>query len=220
MSCERTIALLDDYVDGTLPTDTALRVRDHVAECAGCARELEDLRRLLDELGGLADSIEPDRDLWPSISARTPRRTSLSNGWWALLAASVVLGLLGLGYGLGVGVGVQPTDADPSVPFPTAATAPATPATARGNAAEPALATLIDAKQALRAALEQRRTSLPAETMATVDANLALIEKAIAEIRGAVERDPTNRELNSMLVAYHQREIDLLQRVTKAAARR
>ena len=52
-----------------------------------------------------------------------------------------------------------------------------------------------------------------------VERNMAIIETAVAEIRGALDADPTNRELNRMLLAVQQRELDFLQRATALAAR-
>jgi hypothetical protein len=51
------------------------------------------------------------------------------------------------------------------------------------------------------------------ETAATVDRNLAVVEKAVDEIRQALARDPGNGELHRMLLAAQRRELDLLERV-------
>ena len=78
---------------------------------------------------------------------------------------------------------------------------------------------LIRQKDELREALGARRDSLDPETAATVDRNLKLIEGAIAEIHVALDKEPTNPELNRMLMAAHQRELYLLQRAMQLAAR-
>jgi hypothetical protein len=78
---------------------------------------------------------------------------------------------------------------------------------------------IIKNKQELREALDERRDSLDPEAAATVDRNLKLIEDAIAEIHVALDKEPSNAELNRMLMAAHQRELYLLQRAMQLAAR-
>jgi hypothetical protein len=92
----------------------------------------------------------------------------------------------------------------------------ATPTTHEIQDAERAF---IEAKRELRAVLEERRDSLSPATAAMIDHNLEIIEQAISEISVALERDPSNRQRNQMLMTAHRREINLLRRVTHQAAR-
>jgi Putative zinc-finger len=46
MNCKEIEALLIDYVDKTLDEETEASVKNHLAECAGCSREAEELRVL------------------------------------------------------------------------------------------------------------------------------------------------------------------------------
>ena len=72
-----------------------------------------------------------------------------------------------------------------------------------------------DAAQALLEALQHRRTALPAEDLARVEANLQVIDRALAEVREALVKDPASPELNRMLVATHRKKVDVLRRVVR-----
>lgn len=48
MTCEKTTEQLIDWLEGELPADNAQEVESHVAECADCAREVDDIRQALD----------------------------------------------------------------------------------------------------------------------------------------------------------------------------
>ncbi len=71
------------------------------------------------------------------------------------------------------------------------------------------------AANALLAALQQRRRALTPETIAGVQQNLQVIDRALVEVRQALAKDPRNPELNRMLVATHRKKVDVLQRVVR-----
>jgi hypothetical protein len=76
-------------------------------------------------------------------------------------------------------------------------------------------ATFAAARQQLLAALEARKGSLSPQTLAVVEENLKIIDKAVGEMQAALARDPGNRELPMLLVTAYRQEIDLLRRVTQ-----
>jgi hypothetical protein len=172
---------------------------------------------VLTEARALPVSVDPPGDLWPAIERRlAPRGAGRTRrpDWRALAAAAVLaLGFVAAGLVLrrdGTTGGARPVAAVDPAP----ATAPVAPA--RFDAAEEAL---LATKRQLREALARRRSDLSPSTAAAVDRNLELIERAIDEIRVALEEDPTNPRLNRMLLATHQREVALLQRVTHPGRR-
>jgi hypothetical protein len=65
------------------------------------------------------------------------------------------------------------------------------------------------------AALETRRTALSPETSAAIDENLRVIDRALAEVRAALERDPSGPRLGRMLASTYEKKIETLQRVLK-----
>ena len=57
--CREFVELVTDYLEGALPEDEHARFEAHLAECDGCAGDLEDMRRLV---GSLQDAPEPPPD--------------------------------------------------------------------------------------------------------------------------------------------------------------
>ena len=74
---------------------------------------------------------------------------------------------------------------------------------------------LEKAAAALLARLQERKGSLSPENLKAVEANLAVIDGALNEVRAALEEDPANPGLVRMLASTHQKKIDVLQRVAR-----
>jgi hypothetical protein len=70
----------------------------------------------------------------------------------------------------------------------------------------------------LVAAIEDETSGLSPETIATIRANLLVIDAAILETRQALAEDPANRQLMDILSATYEKKVDLLRR-TNAMAR-
>ena len=203
MSCREIEDRLDDYVDGELPEGEFQEMELHLASCAACRNAERQLRRLLAEARALPRESAPSRDLWPGIAERLGSRR-LGGGWTYLAAAAaLVLGLVGV---FVLRSGPTPASAPTLVPVAVPAESPALAAAEEDYAR---------ASAALLAALQDRRSSLSTETMASVEKNLEIIDQALAEVRDALRRDPDNPELTRMLAATHRRKVDVLQRVVK-----
>jgi len=75
------------------------RVAEHVATCPSCAAELEQLRRLREELAALPP-LEPAQDHWPSLRAAAEaargRHRLLRAGWVAAGFAAAISLLVGV----------------------------------------------------------------------------------------------------------------------------
>jgi hypothetical protein len=67
----------------------------------------------------------------------------------------------------------------------------------------------------LRVMFEEHREAIEPETRETVDENLSLIDKSIGELVSAVESDPENARLHSLLLRAYQSQVRLLQRAVK-----
>jgi len=112
MQCADCRALLDAYVDHELPEAERAAVREHLAGCAGCSRELSDVERASslakehlvhyrapDVLKArISSAIAGER----SVSASAPQVTRRRARWWPLAAAGVLIALAsgGLTYAL------------------------------------------------------------------------------------------------------------------------
>jgi anti-sigma factor RsiW len=53
--CREFVELVTDYLEGALPEAERIRFEAHLAECDGCAAYLEDMRRLVGSLHGVAE---------------------------------------------------------------------------------------------------------------------------------------------------------------------
>lgn len=57
--CREVLALVTDYLDGALPAGRRRRVEGHLVRCAGCSVHLEQIRAVIEVLGGLAGGDIP-----------------------------------------------------------------------------------------------------------------------------------------------------------------
>jgi anti-sigma factor RsiW len=218
MTCQELDERLDDWIDGALPPGAAAGVEAHLASCPLCRDRERRLRQVLAHAASLPRSVTPPRDLWPGIARRVERERSwswASGGWspWALAAAATVV--VGLAAVLWSG---RPPAAVRTVEIP-AASPEARLAAMPSVVSDPVLASAEReyeaAANALLEALQQRSARLQPETLAAVRANLDVIDRALAEVRAALVQNPSNPELNRMLVATHRKKVDVLRRVVK-----
>lgn len=69
MDCSKVKECLSAYFDDELSSDTRTAVGEHLAECKGCAGELEGFRRLSAMTEGLA-ATKPPTHIWQQIEAQ------------------------------------------------------------------------------------------------------------------------------------------------------
>ena len=61
MNCDEFVELVTAYLEGALPAGTERRFVEHLAECEGCDRYLEQIRATVDNLGHLpAQRLAPE----------------------------------------------------------------------------------------------------------------------------------------------------------------
>jgi hypothetical protein len=208
---------ISDWIDGHLDPAETREVQGHLAECASCRTEAAVIREVIDEAGRLPVEIAPRRDLWQGIESRIrdPQvipinrpRPSLSRHRGLLAAAAAVLviassaatafllrGAGGTELAGGSDAAVQRTGTDGTALV----------------AFHPAEAEYLRAAGELEAVLEAGRGLLTPETVQVVEANLRIIDGAIAEARAALEADPNNRELVLLLSGAYGQKVELLQ---------
>jgi hypothetical protein len=222
---------LSDYVDDELPADERRALERHLAGCPECARTLQDLKRIVATASSLP-ARPPAADLWngvavrvgaPAIRAATPGRRAggrrIAFTMPQLAAAGLLLATIS--GAVGALMMTRTTGA------PAARTAGVTDetsqtplASADADAAGPDLvqavgfadvqydAAVVDFERAL----EEGRGRLDEKTVSVVEQNLSIIDRAIAEARGALVSDPSNSYLSGHLVETRRRKLALLRR--------
>jgi anti-sigma factor RsiW len=202
---------LSEYVDGELATGERAALETHLATCADCRATLEDLRRVVARARSL-DDRPPHVDLWPGVAQRIgagkvvdlpayrARRFTFSVP--QLVAASIALVLLSGG---GVWLALQSRQQ-----IAEGRRVAMTPAVWTGRT-DAAIAELQDV-------LSRNEYRLDTATVRVVRENLALIDVAIAQARGALAADPRNTYLNLHLADTMRRKVELLRRVNAIAA--
>jgi hypothetical protein len=202
---------LSEYVDGELAAGERAALEAHLATCADCRATLEQLRRVVTRAQSLEDRA-PSADLWPRVHARltpgrrpgvNPRRLSFTMP--QLIAASIALVLLSGG---GAWLALRPPQPVRSGPF-TPPPGLATPAGWTGRT-DAAIAELQDV-------VTRNEARLDTTTVRVVRENLALIDRAIAQARAALEADPGSAYLNRHLADTMRRKLELLRRINAIA---
>ena len=216
---------LSEYLDGELDNTEQAALEAHLATCGHCYATLGELQQVVARAKALPDT-PPATDLWSGIRAgMTPARSVVtahppirpsarrfSFSVPQLLAASIALMLLSGG---GAWLALHAPSVTPT-PGPTAVSAarprmtPVATWTGRTDAA------ITD----LQTALTQNESRLDTATVRVVRQNLAIIDRAIAEARIALQKDPSNAYLNLHLANTMRRKVDLLRRVNDMAAAR
>jgi len=220
MSCRETQAVLDELVDGQLSAARERRVREHLAGCEACRHEETALRRLLAATAELPRSLEPPTDLWPGIVPRLRQRRfatftlGRSSGWrgWLLQAVAAVVFM-------GLGAVLSQLLVSPAISPMPGAGEPLALGTAAAAPAEFGIleAEYLRAKEDLWLTAYRGRRDLPPVIQELVERNLRIIDEAIRELRGALQANPGDRQLESLLLAHHRKEINLLQRLARGS---
>ena len=200
---------LQDLFDGALPPDQETEVANHLHHCATCAAAWDEMLALRAAAADLPAGLAPDRDLWPEIAARIAAetaapdaedaitRTSATRPWrsgrhrWLAAAAVLAFTLL---------AGLQLRDHGGDDPYD---------ALALGYSI---------VRDDCRAGLKGSASELPAETRLAVDEGLDLIDQAIRETRGALDKMTAAPSQASRLVAGYHKKMDLLQRLAHLAS--
>lgn len=193
--CDRILAMLDEYLDGTLVAAEQSSVSSHLAGCESCRREAEAVRALLARTRTLPRSVLPSRELWSGIEERiggpmAPRRggTARRRVPVQVLQAAAAIGLILFGALLATSWQHRPGGT--------------------GFAAEQARYTAASAALAER--LTREPDNLAPTTRAVVERNLAIVDAAIREAEAALVRDPGSQALEQMLVARYEQRLALL----------
>jgi hypothetical protein len=216
-SCRDFAALLSPFVDGDLAGDERAAVVAHLDGCAVCRGIVSDLERLR-AAARLLGPVAPPDHLRRQVAARVrldagrpedpaavPASTSRA-AWpqWVGLAAALVLVTFSV-YLVGVLQAPQPAPTEP------------TPGTGTGSVAvvaqelKLALEHYDKAIAELQIIAKKDEGTLDPELRLTLQRNLTVIDRAIADSRQALERDPASEPARETLLDALQRKIGVLQ---------
>jgi hypothetical protein len=171
--------------------------------------ESEALRHLASAVAELPRSMEPPRDLWPGVAERlAPRPVVPVVATWHRWAYQAMAALFFMALGAALALSLQPGQV---------AGSPAAEAMANVGF-EQVEADYRQAKQQLWLLATSRRDDLSPTAVRTVERNLEILEAAIHDLRGALDADPDNSQLEGMLLAKHRRGLDILQQLTAPPA--
>jgi anti-sigma factor RsiW len=205
---------LSDYLDGELPQDEHRAIAAHIRNCTDCARTVDELKTVILAASKLTPR-EPPADLWSGIAQRTVlshethSRSNITKHFsftWPQRAAAGVL--------LAIVSGWAATRL--LAPATRSAVVPGTIQTAAAPASDVVAALSVDdveydaAVAELQTALQTGREHLDPTTVAVVEQNLTIIDRAVDDARRALADDPANGYLSGYLVETRERKLDLL----------
>ena len=171
----------------------------------------EPVTRLDEVLDLLPRGIEPPRDLWPAIEARLEPRPVPATRRWAWLAAAGVLLVVGSSLVTATLLRREPAviaQAPPGQPEPVVTRAAFGP----GQTLDP---TYDAIRRQLADSLAARIERLPPSARAKLEANLAELHRATAEINAALELNPGDPLLEELLINSYQDELAVLASVNQ-----
>lgn len=216
---------LQEYLADLLCREERAELEAHLAACAECTGEVVRERALSRALATLPRSIAPGRDLLAGINAAIDAgqtaplephpgsgRRSIAAPRFALAAAALLLIALSA---LVTMLLVQPRDQRPLArgAGPEPAGQATNPVVREVLATEPSYAA---AAAELERALAAGRGRLDPGTVRLIDANLRVVEQALAEARAALHRDPNNASVAELLQHAQEQKLALLRRATRA----
>lgn len=230
---------LSEYLDGELTPDERDAIERHLAGCDACAATLEELRRVVERARSLPPRA-PAADLWGGIAERIDARAAIdarvvplrasarrrfSFTLPQLAAASVLLAVVsgGIAWRLSRHADLPPSlaSADRRSLGEGGQARPSADAPADTIRVEPvglADAEYDSAVADLQRALRNGRGHLDPATIAIVEQNLKIIDRAIDQARQAVIDDPGNSYVTSHLVETRRKKLDLLRRAAALAS--
>ena len=228
---------LSDFLDGELTPDEYRAVEAHLRGCAACAAVLDDLKRVVGRARAAGAAARPPAaDLWSGIAARIEAQPAAARSVAVFApkvrrhvaftlpqlaaAASLVAAVSG---GLVWQIAERRARTAPAAvearrgPEAAASGDTAPTADAPGAADRVVPVVLADAQydaavSDLEKALKQGRGRLDSSTIAIVEQNLQIIDRAIDQAREALAADPANTYLSGHLVEARRRKLDLLRR--------
>jgi hypothetical protein len=185
----------------------------HRTQCGECKQLWAELDAISAEAAQLP-TLTPSRDLWSGIEARigrvvpmpvrsAPRWHASQTFRLAMAASLLIAGTSAVTWRIATDAEVAASIAD--------AQPPGTEESAVHLASFSASVTQMDQEIAtLQQIVTERRSGFDSKTIAVLEANLALIDAAIAESRAALEADPASQFLAAQFARAYTSKLTLL----------
>jgi hypothetical protein len=210
INCEECDVLLPGFLDGELDASPRAVFDAHVAGCARCRGLIADLTELREDAARLP-VLKPSRDLWDGISARieTPAialhdgaRRSPRSGLRIAAAAALLVATTAT---------ATWTIARRSLAVPEAGTNAVAAGQGDASASSFRVAAAYDGEIAeMRRLVENRPQALDSATARVLAINLRVIDDAIARVREALDRAPSNALLAQQLARAYDMKLNTL----------
>jgi ferric-dicitrate binding protein FerR (iron transport regulator) len=201
---------LHDYVDEALTAAESAEFERELARDPELRAELDAVRALIAAARDLPGHA-PSRDLWPNIEGRIRRRR--------VVPLRFVLPTLAAAAAVALFFVLSSHDVEDRTPPASTVS----PSLVDSRDADSRTADSLDAEFArssrdVLAALSRDGSSLDPETVAIIEENLQQIERAMGEIRRALELDPNNAGLERILTAENRRRHQVLKNAAALSA--
>ena len=209
---------LQGAADGSLDAEQMQMAYGHLAACESCAADVARLRTVMTRAREANPGAPSLDDLWPAIRSRIEeskvvrpdafagpaagarsRQPLLAMGSVALAATLLVAALAQM-------QGWRPRSGDSSQPSADVAFASAADSTR----------VYEDESRRLLNDLEMQRAMMGPSASASLNGDLAIIDRSIAEQKEALVRDPHNVALQRLLAASYREKVELLRRANNA----
>ncbi len=218
MKCRKMKKMMNEMIDGTLPEKDKLKLSIHLKQCPDCRKLYNDLSKLVkaaDELqelspssqvwlniqAGLSQSPVPERKTKVKSREKTPSLIFSPALRYGLSAALILFALTGLVAVLWMqrgGDNMAMLTPDEKYTL---------------SKLEEADRYYRKAIKALTEAVEARKAEIDPQVLASLQANLEIIDSSIEACRQAVLNQPQNIDAQNYLLASYKEKVDLLDRM-------
>ena len=218
MGCERYVHTIHELTDGTLGAIRRAELELHLEDCDECRRLADDLARVRDLAASLDRPQPPDR-VWMQIAGRLRQEGRVAAPAVAVVTRRFVP--LALAAALLIGVGWSLVAL-----YPRGGGAPPAPAVERAADSNAPTDDLVEGVEAefrladqhyqnaiakLEEAAKNDNDAIDAETAAVLQRSVQIMDRAIAESRAALKKEPQSVIARDTLFDALKRKVALLQ---------
>ena len=201
MNCSDVINLSDDMIDGKLDREQSDAMRRHLVECALCRDHYEQLKKAVQAIQALPNSIDPPVDYWHSIERQLQPRTKNRIVHFSVrrslaLAACMLLAITAM---------FMWNNARQS-------RALAQQVVFFHRELKNIESQYNEARSDFTRQINNETSSLKPVPSKEIVSNLLIIDQSIKEIKAALARDSSNIEVLKLCIEAYATNLDLMQR--------